>query len=69
MDPIWCRLNGVWTQKRVSEAEMGKHLPFTNELMVFALFFFFLGGFQKTEHNESMLSGRMNVSTLLNGTW
>lgn len=43
----------------------GKRLLFTNKAVVFALVFVvLLGGFQKVEHNELMLSGRMNVSVL-----
>ena len=59
----------------MSKAEKRKQLLFTSDVMVFALvgFVFFVfctsGWFPKTEHNELMLPGRMNVSTLFNGKW
>lgn len=39
-----------------------RKMLFTSEVMLFALVFFCtFGWFPKTEHNELMLSGRMNV--------
>lgn len=60
-----CVCQSLDTERCERSGAGGKRLLFTNKAMVFALaFVVILGGFQKAEHNELMLSGRMNVSVL-----